>query len=305
MRYAAAFALAACLIAAGCGGSSSAQEEPDATTTVETSQTLEALWRAPGEDVAIVPGTSDFGPGTVRFTFLVVDGQGRVVTRPAAKVWLADDLKAKPFAETIAKSEPVGVPGSPPEPGEVQDVFVSHLKLDKPGKYWILAEPVGGRKIQAVGNVVVNSATAAPDVGAPAFPSKTPTLANATLEELTTSTNPDPQLYRMSVADALAAKKPFVVVFATPKYCTSRTCGPVVDVVSAVRRKHAKSGIEFIHAEIYKDNDPTKGENTWVQEWKLPSEPWVFLVGADGKIKSRFEGTVSVNELDAAVKRLS
>ena len=63
--------------------------------------------------------------------------------------------------------------------------------------------------------------------------------------------------------------------------------------------------IDFIHAEIYKDNDPTKGENTWVREWKLPSEPWTFLVGSDGTIKSRFEGTVSANELDAAVKRLS
>ena len=305
MRYAAALALAACLIAAGCGGSSSAQEEPNATTAAAAaSDTLEALWRAPGEDVAIVPGSADFGPGSVRFTFLVIDGQGRVVTRPTAKVWLANDLKAKPFAETTAKSEPVGVPGAPPEPGEVQAVFVSHLKLDKPGKYWILAEPVGGRKIQAVGNVVVKTVTDAPDVGAPAVASKTPTLANATLKQLTTSTKPDPELYRVSVAQALAAKKPFVVVFATPKYCTSRTCGPVVDVVSAVRRKHATSGIPFIHAEIYKDNDPTKGENTWVREWNLPSEPWVFLVGADGKIASRFEGTVSVSELDAAVDRL-
>jgi len=40
-----------------------------------------------------------------------------------------------------------------------------------------------------------------------------------------------------------------------------------------------------------------------VKEWKLPSEPWVFLVGADGKIRDRFEGTVSVRELEAAVKR--
>ena len=95
-----------------------------------------------------------------------------------------------------------------------------------------------------------------------------------------------------------------MVAFATPKYCTSRTCGPVVDVVSAVRRKHEDSGIPFIHAEIYKDNDPTKGENTWVREWNLPSEPWVFLVGADGTIKARFEGTVSVDELDAAVNEL-
>jgi hypothetical protein len=303
VRYAAVLVLAACSIAAGCGGSSSAQEEPDASTTLETSKTLEALWRAPGEDVAIVPGTADFGPGTVRFTFLVIDGQGRVITRPTAKVWLAKDLKAEPFAKTTAESEPIGVGGN--EPGEPQAVFVSHLELDAPGTYWVLAEPVGGqKKIQAVGNIVVKQKTAAPDVGAAAIPSKTPTLANATLKQLSTSTKPDPELYKTSVADALASKEPFVVAVATPQYGTSRTCGPVVDGGSAVRRKHEDSGIRFIHAEIYKDNDPTKGENTWVREWKLPSEPWVFLVGADGKIKARFEGTVSERELDAAVNEL-
>lgn len=295
MRYAAALALAACSIAAGCGGSSSAQEEPDAST-------LEALWRAPGEDVAIVPGSADFGPGTVRFTFLVIDGQGRVVTRPTAKIWLARGLKEQPFAQTTAHAEPIGVAGS--EPGEAEEVFVATLELAKPGTYWLLAEPVGGRKIQAVGNVVVKDATAAPDVGAPAIPSETPTLANATLAQLTTATKPDRALYRSSVAAALAAKSPFVVVFATPKYCTSRTCGPVVDVVSTVRRRHASEGIRFIHVEVYEDNDPTKGENRWVKEWKLPSEPWVFVVGADGKIADRFEGTVSVRELDEAVGRL-
>jgi hypothetical protein len=295
VRFAAALCLAACFIAAGCGGSSSAQEEPSAPT-------LEQLWRAPGEDVAIVPGTADFGPGDVRFTFLVIDGQGRVVTRPAAKVWLARGLKSAPFARTTAKSEPIGVGKS--EPGEPTDIFVADLQLEQPGTYWLLAEPVGGRKIQAVGNVIVKAQTAAPDVGAPAIASKTPTLDNATLDELSTSTTPDPELYRTSIADALAARKPFVVVFATPKYCTSRTCGPVVDVVSAVRRKHAEEGIPFIHVEIYEGNDPAKGENQWVKEWKLPSEPWVFLVGADGRIKSRFEGTLSVEELDDAVAKL-
>jgi hypothetical protein len=296
VRLAAVLALAACSIAAGCGGSSSAQEEPNAPT-------LEALWRAPGEDVAVVPGSADFGPGTVRFTFLVIDGQGRVVTRPTAKVWLARALKAKPFAQTTARSESIGVGGH--EPGEPEDVFVAELELKQPGKYWLLAEPVGGRKIQAVGNVVVKEATTAPDVGAPAIPSETPTLANATLEQLTTSTKPDEELYRSSIADAVAAKKPFVVAFATPKYCTSRTCGPVVEVVSEVRRRHSDAGIRFIHAEIYEDNDPTKGQNSWVREWKLPSEPWIFVVGADGRIAARFEGTVSVRELDEAVGALS
>ena len=96
---------------------------------------------------------------------------------------------------------------------------------------------------------------------------------------------------------------PFVVTFATPAYCTSRTCGPVVDVVSAVRKRDAGSNVRFIHVEIYEDNDPAKGENQWFKEWHLPSEPWVFLVGPDGKMRERFEGTVSVRELDAAVER--
>ena len=294
MRSAAALCLVACSIAAGCGGSSSAQEEPEAPT-------LEELWRAPGEDVAIVPGSADFGPGTVRLTFLVVDGQGRLVTRPTARIWLARALEAKPFAETTARSEQIGVGAV--EPGEAEEIFVTELELDEPGTYWLLAEPVGGdKKIQAVGNVVVKERTQAPDVGDPALASDTPTLANATLEQLTTANEPDLELYRSSIAEAVAAKEPFVVTFATPKYCTSRTCGPVVDVVSAVRERHP--GLRFIHVEIYEGNDPTKGENRWVREWKLPSEPWIFVVGADGTIRSRFEGTVSVRELDAAVSAL-
>ena len=294
MRCTAILCLVACFITAGCGGSSSAQEEPDAPT-------LESLWRAPGEDVAIVPGAADFGPGKVRLPFLVVDGQGKVVTRPSARIWLANGLKQPPFAESTAVSEQIGVDGG--DPAEVEAVYVAELDLEKPGTYWLLAEPVGGAKIQAVGNVVVKEKTAAPAIGDPAPASDTPTLENATIEQLTTSKTPDRELYRSSVADALAAKAPFVLAFATPAYCTSRTCGPAVDVVSAVRKKHAASGIRFINVEIYEDNDPAKGENKWVKEWKLPSEPWIFLVGEDGKVRERFEGTVSVRELDAAVRK--
>jgi hypothetical protein len=134
-------------------------------------------------------------------------------------------------------------------------------------------------------------------------PSRTPTLATASLEELSTAREPEPELYRDSVAGALADRAPFVLAFATPEYCTSRTCGPVVDVVDTVRRTHTGSGIRFIHVEIYEGNDPAKGENRWVREWKLPSEPWVFVVGPEGKVRDRFEGTVSVRELEASVRR--
>ncbi|HUQ22624.1 MAG TPA: hypothetical protein VM049_06370 [Gaiellaceae bacterium] len=294
MLRAAALGLAACFIAAGCGGSSSAQEGPDGPT-------LEALWRAPGEDVAITPATTDFGPGAVRFTFLVIDGQGRLVARPMAHIWVARGLKQEPFAETTARSEKIGVAGG--DPADVKEIFVTHLQLPKAGKYWLLAEPVGGRKIQAVGTVEVKKRTAAPDVGEAAPASKTPTLATATLAQLSTSRVPDPELHRSSIASALAEHAPFVVVFATPKYCSSRTCGPVVDVVSAVRRRDADSAVRFIHVEIYKDNDPAKGVNRFVTQWNLPSEPWTFVVGQDGKIRDRFEGTVSVRELDASVRK--
>jgi hypothetical protein len=294
VRVAAAIGLAASFLAAGCGGSSSTQEEPDAPT-------LEALWRAPGDDVSVVAGAADFGPGTVRFTFLVVDAEGRLVTRPTAKVWIARGLEEEPFATATARAEPIGVDGV--EPGEASEIFVTELELDEPGTYWLLAEPVGGRAVQALGNVVVKARPAAPAVGSKAIASDTPTLENATLEQLTTSNEPDPELYRSSIAAALEAGDPFVVAFATPKYCTSRTCGPVVDVVSEVRRRHAGGGIRFIHVEIYEGNDPTKGENRWVREWNLPSEPWVFVVGPDGVVRDRFEGTVSLRELDEAVRR--
>ena len=291
-----ALALALCVIA-GCGGSSAKKvEEPPAGT-------LQSLWRAPGEDVAIVPGAADFGPGRIRLSFLVVDGQGRVVTRPSAHVWLARGLKAKPFLTATAQAEKIGVEGG--DEADVSEIFVTHLDVPEPGKYWVLAEPIGGRKIQALGNLIVAKKTKAPDVGDPAIASKTPTIASTDgdFAALTTHKPPDKALLRSSIAEALAAKAPFVVTFATPAFCTTRTCGPVVDVVDAVRKRFQGTKIRFIHVEIYADNDPAKGSNEWVAEWGLPSEPWTFLVGADGLVKERFEGTVSVRELGDAVER--
>jgi hypothetical protein len=40
-----------------------------------------------------------------------------------------------------------------------------------------------------------------------------------------------------------------------------------------------------------------------VKEWRLPSEPFLFLVGSDGLMKARFEGAVSVADLAAAVAK--
>jgi hypothetical protein len=142
-------------------------------------------------------------------------------------------------------------------------------------------------------------------VGSRALRSQTPTLASAhgDVSALTTRTPPDRALLRYSVADSLAAHAPFVVTFATPRFCTSRTCGPVVDVVDYVRRRFERRGIRFIHVEVYRDNNPSLGYNRWMKEWHLLSEPWTFLVRRNGTIAAKFEGSVSPGELTAAVRR--
>ena len=301
---------AACLVvaltalgASGCGGSGDDGATTGATaTTPAAEETLEALWRAPGEDVAVVPGTSDHQVGANRISFLVVDKQGRVVERPTARVWLARGLKEVPFAETIARLEPIGVPGG--DSAGVGGIYVATITTPTAGKYWFMAEPVGGRKIQALGNVVVTRKSTAPSVGDRAIPSKTPTLASTggDLTALTTSRRPDRALYRTSVAQAIAAKEPFVVAFATPQFCQTRTCGPTVDVVSAVRKSQPASGkVQFVHVEVYADNDPAKGVNRWVKEWRLPTEPFTYVVDRTGVIRTKLEGAYSVAELERAV----
>jgi hypothetical protein len=297
---AAAAVLVLVAIAGGCGGSDDTKGAGAATPG-----TLEALWRQPGEGVGLINGSADFAPGEIRFSFLVVDREGRVVSRPRARLWVSRGLRGRPFAQASAALEDIGVPGqSSPAAGDVTRLYVARLRLERPGKYWVLAEPVGGRPIQALGNLVVKPRAASPAIGAPAPRSKTPTLrTEPDISKLTTSEPPDTELLRYSVAESIAARVAFVVAFATPQFCTSRTCGPVVDVVDRVRRDFAGSPVRFIHVEVYRDNDPAKGVNRWMREWRLPSEPWVFLVGRDGRIKAKFEGSVSVEELMEAVRR--
>src|SRR5262249_17336577 len=147
-------------------------------------------------------------------------------------------------------------------------IYVTHVKLRKPGTYWLLAEPQGGgEKVHALGNVVVHETSPVPNVGDPAPSSETPTLAstNGDLASLTTRVRPDRRRLRYSVAGSLRAHAPFVVTFATPKFCTSRTCGPVVDIVDDVARRFQDKPIRFIHVEVYEGNDPARGYNRWMK----------------------------------------
>jgi hypothetical protein len=283
--------LAAAALSAGCGGS-----------RTSSSGTLDSILKRPGPDVALTAGASEFVPGDVRYPFLVIRNDAKPVERPAATVWVARSRADEPFAHVTARLEPIGVPGrSEAAFGGVTRIYVAHLRIPRPGRYWLVAQP-GGARIQAVGMLDVSARSSSPAVGAQAPHSATPTLATAAAAKITTSRPPDLPLLRYSIAGSLAAHTPFVVTFATPRFCTSRTCGPVVDVMEAVRKRFAARGVRFIHVEVFRDNDPQLGYDRWMRQWGLLTEPWVFLVGRDGRVKAKFEGSVSVAELAAAVR---
>jgi hypothetical protein len=289
------------LAAAACSGSSDNGDSSEAST-------LDELARTYGSPIAVTPGVSDLAPGRVRYTFLIIDKHGRAIERPSARVWIARERDAAPFVRTTARFVSAGVPeeehhhGADEEPEVGTGVYVVNTRLDSPGTYWLLARPDTTR-IQALATIPVKAQTQTPPIGAKAPASKTPTLADTPLRFLTTAVPPDRELLRYSVADSLRRHKPFVVTFATPAFCSSRVCGPVVEVVDHVRRSFAGRDVRFIHVEIYVRNNPKNGENRFVaKEWHLPTEPWTFLVGRDGRIKAKFEGVVSVGELRAAVR---
>ncbi len=285
--------LGGALLLAGCGSSKTPQAAPG---------TLEALSPGAARTVALTPGDEDFAPGPVRYSFLVIARDGQLIARKRASVWLARGLKEKPFQHATATLQAVGVPGLSTA-DNVPSVYVVHLHAPAAGTYWVLAKPKGS-PIAGLGNLVVRDHTFSPAIDSPAPRSKTPTLetTGGRLGPLTTATHPDRELYTTSVAQAIAAHKPFVVTFATPKFCTSRTCGPVVDVVSHVRKELKGTPVKFIHVEVFTNNNPARGYNRWMREWNLQSEPWTFLVGSDGRVKDKFEGSVSVAELRAAVQ---
>jgi hypothetical protein len=150
--------------------------------------------------------------------------------------------------------------------------------------------------------------------GDPAPSIKTPTLADVggDVAKLSSDQKPDPDFYKTSEADALAAKKPFVLIFATPKFCKTATCGPTLDKLKPVAAAHPE--VTFINVEpyqlTYSDGSlqpvlDATGNLTPVDAtnaFKLQTEPYVFVVGSDGIVKASFELVFSPDEIEAAIK---
>ena len=298
--------LAAALLLAGCGGggggvtqSAESTNKSDDVTVVAPEWAAPLLSKAGPEGAAIMAG-SDFAAGRNRVTFLLVRDDNSLVRAPLADVYY-QPLAGGPTKKTEARLMSIGVKASPAEKDDVKEIYVATLQLPRTGKQWVVIQPRGVR-YQGFQILDVKAKPTAVAVGEKAPPSNNPTLATKSASEITTSRPPDTELLRYSVAESVKAKAPFVVTFATPAFCESRTCGPTVDVVEAVRKRFEAKGIRFIHVEIYEDNLPGNGVNRWVKEWKLPTEPWVFVVDRDGVVRDRFEGAISVAELEQSVR---
>ena len=143
-----------------------------------------------------------------------------------------------------------------------------------------------------------------PQVGekAPLIHTPTPADVGGDMSKITTRIPPDTQ-NRVDYADAYG-KEPIVLLFATPQFCQSRVCGPVVDVAEQVKQEYGEEAA-FIHMEIYNDNDPSKHVRPQVKAFHLPNEPWLFAIGRDGRIKDTIEGAFGVEELTRVVKGLT
>ena len=189
-------------------------------------------------------------------------------------------------------------------PGDWKAVFVTQA----PGK---AQEAIG------VGFQVLQEGTTLA-VGQKAPASKTLTLADVggDVKQLSTDPTPNPAFYQMSVSDAVAQGKPFVLIFATPAFCTSGQCGPTLDRVKKVAAA-APANVEFINVEPYQlkytegrlqpvldasgNLQPVAASN----DWKILSEPWIFTVDRQGIVRGSFEGVVGEQELSDAVKAIS
>jgi len=264
--------------------------------------------------------TSELVVGQNRLAFgLLKDGKLLADARVAVRVYAIHDGDARLTAETPARYHRLEVveqgkrvhihpDGSRHVHGEatdVQGIYVAQVTFPRSGTWGleILAQLGDGTVESAQLSVSVLAASLTPMAGTPAPRSRNLIASDVSeLKQIDSSEPPDPRLHQTRIADAIAQGKPQVIVFATPKYCTSRVCGPVVDVVRTLIPTYGDR-VVFIHQEIWDAGSLQKFSPT-VEEWNLRSEPWIFVVDGGGMVRARFEGLTTRRELEAALRRV-
>ena len=186
---------------------------------------------------------------------------------------------------------------------DVRGLYVAQIVIPEAATYQVTLNAEGFSTAGPMGLVAVEDPGVV-ERGDQAPNSETRTSADhPDLAEISSDPDLDPAMYEVSVADALTGGEPAVIVFATPGFCASATCGPLLDQVKGLRESYP--GVRFIHIEIYEDLQVTDQSELTpvpaVTEWGLPSEPWVFVVDDSGTVTASFEGAARDEELSAAI----
>jgi hypothetical protein len=191
------------------------------------------------------------------------------------------------------------------DPSAARVVYSARVPLPEKGQWQLAALIKEGNKL---GGTLLSGATAGEFNAVPAVGTKAPLIHTPTAQEaggdpskITTRIPPDSQ-NEVDYADALG-KEPILLLFATPKFCQSRVCSPVVDVAEQAKAKFGNEA-RFIHMEIYNDTNPNNlTVLPQVRAFHLPSEPWLFAIGREGVVKSAVEGGFGIELMDEAVQK--
>jgi hypothetical protein len=249
-------------------------------------------------------------PGDSRMAFGMIASDGTPVYGPTA-VYVAPTPDAKAEGPFVAPADVLLTDKRyrSKQAATTTDPFVAvygaDVKFAKKGKYAVLAttRKPDGSLTGATGeiNVTTTSQDRIPGVGDKAPKVHTDTLESAKGDVSKIDTRvPPSDMHGVDFADVVG-KKPVALLFSTPQLCQSRVCGPVTDMELQMKSKYGDK-MDFIHQEVYVDNDVNKGLRKPLQEFNLRSEPWLFVVNAKGVITARLEGSIGVTQFENAVK---
>jgi len=311
-------ALFAVALVAGCGdddsttSTASKPAPPQSDFPATKGQTLDELLASvqPTNQLVASPSGMVFTPGENRFGFGLFTVDREQVTDADVAIYAAHGSRGKamgPFparVESLATDPQFEAKTTSSDPDAAKAVYVTDIDFDKPGEWRLLAmihEDDDKLVATRIPSLKVGPYSKIPDVGDPAPSVDTPTASEVgDLSEIDTR-DPHDTMHDVNLSDVLG-KRPVVLLFATPALCVSRVCGPVVDVAEQVKSEMGDDAA-FIHMEVYKSNDPNKGIRPQLAAYGLRTEPWLFVIDADGNVSTRIEGAFSVDELRAAIEK--
>ncbi len=290
------------LLLAGCGGSDEGSRSAPSAAEFPSAKgkTIGDVLDDPGAKptkLVIAPATQTFDVGENRYAFGVFTRGREQVDDADVALYFARDAKGPvigPLPAQVASLEtkPAYRARGAGGPGEATTVYVvPKVDFDRNGPWLAVAVLKGaeGLEVSRVPSPVVGEFPRIPQVGDKAPVIHTPTAADVggDLAKIDTRVPPD-QMHEVDFADAVG-KKPIVLVFATPALCQTRVCGPVVDEAQQVADSY-NGRADFIHMEVYNDNEIAKGPRPQLQAFNLESEPWTFLIDRDGVVQRPHRG---------------